>query len=117
MSYKYLTINDRNKIEVLHDEGYSSRSITKILGFHHSSISRELKRCKQKYRAVEAQNNKEKQASRKGRKVKATNDLKQIIIEKLKNKCSSEQIVGSFNIGRSIRNRPKEMKKRMVFGH
>lgn len=31
MSYKYLTINDRNKIEVLFKEGYSSRRIDIIL--------------------------------------------------------------------------------------
>ena len=43
MSCKHLTINERNKIEVLSKEGYSSRRIAKILGFHHSTISRELK--------------------------------------------------------------------------
>lgn len=47
MSHKYLTLNERNKIEVLHKEGYSSRRISKILGFHHSTISRELKRWKE----------------------------------------------------------------------
>lgn len=40
MSYKHLTLNDRNKIEVLSKEGYSSRRIAKILGFHRSTISR-----------------------------------------------------------------------------
>ena len=44
MSYKHLTINERNKIEVLIKEGVSLRRIAKILGFHHSTISRELKR-------------------------------------------------------------------------
>mgnify|MGYP000467827081 CR=1 FL=1 len=31
MSYKHLTLNERNKIEVLNKEGYSSRRIMKIL--------------------------------------------------------------------------------------
>lgn len=54
MSYKHLNINDRNMIEVLHKEGYSSRKIAKILKVHHSTISRELNRCKEKYNALEA---------------------------------------------------------------
>lgn len=55
LSYKHLTLNDRNKIEVLNQEGYSSRRIAKILGFHHSTISRELKRCDNEYEAIYAQ--------------------------------------------------------------
>lgn len=51
MSYKYITMDCRNKIEVLNNEGYSAIKIAKILGYHHSSISRELKRCKDKYGA------------------------------------------------------------------
>lgn len=51
MSYKHLTLNDRNKIEVSNKEGYSSRRISKVLGFHHSTIARELKRCKSEYKA------------------------------------------------------------------
>ena len=45
MSYKHLTLNARNEIEVLKHEDYSSRKTAKILGFHHSTISRELKKC------------------------------------------------------------------------
>ena len=54
MSHSYLTLNDRNKIEVLKSEGYSSRRIAKILGYHHSTISRELKRRNDKYEAKKA---------------------------------------------------------------
>lgn len=43
MRYKHLTLNERNKIELLNKEGYSSKRISMILGFNHSSISRELK--------------------------------------------------------------------------
>lgn len=31
MSYKHLSLNERNKIDVLKKEGYSSRRIAKIL--------------------------------------------------------------------------------------
>lgn len=31
MSHKYITLNERNKIEVLHKEGYYSRRILKFL--------------------------------------------------------------------------------------
>lgn len=44
MSHKYLTLNERNKIEVLKKENCSSGRISKILGFHHSKIYRGLKR-------------------------------------------------------------------------
>ena len=70
MSYKHITLNDRNKIEVLKQEGYSSRRIAKILGFHHSNISRELKRCNNIYSAVEANKDKDIKLLQKGRKSK-----------------------------------------------
>ena len=65
MSYKHITLNDRNKI-VLKQEGYSSRRIAKILGFYHSTISRELKRCNNIYSAVEANKDKDIKSLQKG---------------------------------------------------
>lgn len=44
MSYKYLTLNDRNNIEVIGKDSYSSKRIVRILDFHHHIISRKLKR-------------------------------------------------------------------------
>ena len=95
MSYKHLTLNDRNKIEVLKQEGYSSRRIAKILGFHHSTISRELKRCNNSYSAIEASKDREDKASKKGRKSKVTEAIKDKIIEKLNSKWSPEQIAAT----------------------
>ncbi len=92
MSFKHLTINERNKIEVLSKEGYSSIRIAKILGFHHSTISRELKRCDNDYEAVYAQKDKIEKSSSKGRKAKADNNIIKSISEKLHKKCSPEQI-------------------------
>ena len=92
MSYKHLTLNERNKIEVLRKEGYSSRRIAKILGFHHSTISRELKRCDNEYEAVYAQKDKIKKSLSKGRKSKANDNITKSISEKLHKKWSLEQI-------------------------
>ncbi|MCI5643341.1 MAG: IS30 family transposase [Peptoniphilus sp.] len=159
MSHKYLTLNERNKIEVLHKEGYSSRRISKILGFHHSTISRELKRYEDNYKAETANKDYKSKALLKGRKTKINNRLKKSIVEKLNSKWSPEQISatvlkgvvcfktiynwlytgaikfeisklrrkgksrkiketrGRFNIGTSIRKRPKMIKKRLEFGH
>ena len=75
MSYKHLTLNERNKIEVLNKGGYSSRRIAIILGFHHSTISRELKRCDNEYESVYAQRDKIKKSSSKGRKSKADDNV------------------------------------------
>ena len=70
MSYKHLTLNERNKIEVLNKEGYSSRKIAKILGFHYSTIARELKRCGSEYKAKTAENDKKSKSCLKVRKAK-----------------------------------------------
>ncbi len=79
MSHKYITMDCRNKIEVLNNEGYSARKIAKILGYHHSSISRELKRCKDKYNAKKANLDYSINSKSKGRKSKFTDDLKEFI--------------------------------------
>ena len=94
MSYKYITINCRNKIEVLSQQNYSARKIGKILAFHHSTISRELKRCESSYSATKAQLDYDNKSKKKGRKTKLTSKLKSHIEEKLKFSWSPEQIVG-----------------------
>ena len=55
MSHKYLTINKRNKIEVLLKENYSVNKISKIIGVHHSTIYREIKRYSNEYSTLVAQ--------------------------------------------------------------
>lgn len=159
MSHKYLKLNDRNKIEILIKEGYSSRIIAKILGFHHSTISRELKKCKGLYQAIEANTDYRYKSSFKGRRAQVNHSITKIILEKFNSKWSPEQIAstilydkvcfktiynwiysgivdfdmaklrrkaksrkpretrGRFNIGISIRKRPKHIKKRTKFGH
>lgn len=102
MSFKHLTLNERNKIEVLHKEGYSARAIADIIGFHHSTISRELKRCEEDYQADIANEDCKSKASNKGRKAKSR---------------KPKETRGRFNIGTSIRKRPIKIRKRVEFGH
>ena len=94
MSYNQLTLNERNKIEILNKEGYSSRRIAEILGCYHSTISRELKRCDTRYKAYLAERDKESKSSLKRRKTKATYEILESIKEKLSFKWSYEQIAG-----------------------
>ena len=100
MSYKHLTLNERNKIEVLNKEGYSSRRIAKILGCHHSTIARELKRCNNEYKAHTAEKDKKHKSSLRGRKNKSTNEIICTIKEKLNLKWSPEQIAGTLYKGK-----------------
>lgn len=94
MSYKHLTIENRNVIESLSKNGYSARQIAEILSVHHSTVSRELKRCKGEYTATEAQKHVDSQNSNKGRKSLITPAIAAIIEEKLKLTWSPEQIIG-----------------------
>ncbi len=44
MSYTHLSIIERSKLEILHQQGKSTRVIAKELGRHPSTIGRELRR-------------------------------------------------------------------------
>lgn len=95
MSYTHLTIEERSKIEILHQEGYKPSKIAKILNRHRSSIYRELKRCETSvYSAIEADNAAQCNSQNKGRKPKYTAVLINDIKQKLEQTWSPEQIVG-----------------------
>ena len=83
----------------MNKEGYSSRRIAKILGCHHSTIARELKRCDTKYEAHLAERDKESKSSLKCRKTKATYEILDTIKKKLNSKWSPEQILGRLYKG------------------
>lgn len=159
MSYKHLSINERIKIEVLNKEGYSARKIAIIIGFHHSTVSREIKRCSTFYSAERAHIHSKSFSKNKGRKTKMTSFLKFLIEDRINKSWSPEQIVGryfqgvisfktiynwiylnllnidlnalrfkgksrypkenrgKFNVGKSISNRPIQVKERSEFGH
>ena len=46
MKYEHFTKHSRNELSVLLNKGYSLRSISKVLGKSHSSVSREVSRNK-----------------------------------------------------------------------
>lgn len=96
MSYKHLTTFERARIETLHDQGISIRTIAEKLDRSPSTISRELKRNSQDgiYRSEKAQENYEKHRLHCGRIGKWSPDLAEIINEKLNMTWSPEQIVG-----------------------
>lgn len=94
MSHKYLTINERNKIEVLLKENYSVNKISKIIGVHRSTIYREIKRCHSVYDASIAQKDFLSNSKKKGRNLKACKNLISLIQNRLKKTWSPEQIIG-----------------------
>lgn len=57
MSYTHLSIVERSKLEILHQQGKSARVIAQELGRHHATISRELRRNAQQksYQAERSQ--------------------------------------------------------------
>ena len=159
MSYTHLTIIQRNMIEILRKEKYSTRKIATLLGVHHSTIARELNRLVGLYSTILAQEHATKRNLKKGRSWKLQDKFSHIIQEHLKQTWPPEQIVGrefpkqlsvktiynwfhkgllpidrsilrrkgkllkskeirgKFTIGRSIQERPKEVKQRSSFGH
>ena len=159
MSYKYFTINERNKLEVLLKENYKISKIAKILNRHRATIYREIKRINGEYSSENAQSDANAKSANKGRNSKITADLKNLIEDRLCKTWSPEQIAGrelkgrlsfktiynwlysnfldvslnvlrrkgrrtktketrgKFNIGKSIGDRPEEVKKKEVFGH
>jgi len=97
MSYKHLTLNERYLINAYKDTK-SQKEIAKIIGVHPSTISRELKRGKDKvegnyfpivseHRAKELQEKKSKKAN-----LKLTYKMILLIKEYLKQEYSPEQI-------------------------
>ena len=94
MSYSYLTITDRIKIETYLDLGLKSCQIASKLGVHKSTISRELSRCKNGYSAALAQEQYDYRAKQKGRKSCLTPKLKKC----LKSSWSPEQICGRYQL-------------------
>lgn len=97
MSYNHLTISERIRIEIFYSLGYSSREIARHLNRHHSTISREIKRGKScgLYTAESAQSLYERRRSNCTYFGKITLDIDKIIIEKLLQKWSPEQIAST----------------------
>ncbi len=103
MTYKHLSIEEREHIQELLWEKKSIRSIAKELGRSPSSISRELKRnttsIRERYTSRQAQERALKKRKSRGRTEKLkNNDIRQYVIEKLQLRWSPEQIAGRLSI-------------------
>lgn len=99
-TFKQLGQTDRDRIEALLDAGESQKTIAMVLKVNKSTISREIKKRKRndgKYDALRAQQKartKRKQSKYQGMKVESDPELKNYIIEELKNKRSPDEIAG-----------------------
>lgn len=100
MSHKQLSSNQRVVLERLFRARVKQKEIAKILKRPPSTISRELKRNKDKngrYRAkpaIEKLRNRRKAANQKFKKLSSKSSLRRFVIRKLKIYWSPEQIVG-----------------------
>lgn len=95
MSYSHLSIVERSKLEILHQQGKSTRAIAKELGRHHATIGRELRRNAglEPYRAERSQEDYTQRRKRSIPAGKWTPEQAAIIEEKLQATWSPEQIV------------------------
>lgn len=98
MSYSHLSINERSKLEILHKQGQSSRTIAKDLGRHPSTICRELDRvvASHPYQAEQAQNAYEERRKVSVSPGKCSDALAASLEEKLEATWSPEQITERF---------------------
>lgn len=102
MSHHHYTPIERGKIEELHQLGYSSRKIALRLGCHHSSVARELKRASvlYGYKAAEAQYDYYHKRTNSKPHGKWSQQLCDIVVEKLKATWSPEQIAYTVTAGK-----------------
>lgn len=95
----HITKSERIEISILLEKGYSVRTIAKAMSRCHSSISREISNhsIKGKYLPDKADfkaKEKRRFAKYQGMKIEDRPELREYIIEKLKEYCTPEQIAG-----------------------
>jgi len=102
--FQHLDLGQREEIAILLEMGLSRAEIARRLEFHRSTIGREIKRnnpkqYKVKYRGNRAQQraDKRKRDSRQKERLKLP-EIKEYVIEKLKDEWSPEQISGKITI-------------------
>mgnify|MGYP001594096562 FL=1 len=109
-SYRHLTQADRDRLQALRDAGTKQKEIAKILKIDPSTISREIKRNRRKYRKKKNIKNKNaryeadvadqkayvrrKYAKYQGKNINENKDLKIYIIKKLKEGLNPDEISG-----------------------
>ena len=109
MSYAHFTKSDRLEISILLNRGYSHRDISKSLGKHHSSISKEIKEnsVNDQYDPIKAHlkaTKKRTKSKYQGMKIRNNLDLENYVTDKIKSYWSPEEIAGRIkNIDVNIR--------------
>lgn len=95
----HLTVEQRYTIEVMSARTYPITDIAKAISKHKSVVSREIKRnCDKrsgKYAHQLAQRKYEQRLTQKPKKVYFTASIRELVADKLKDKLSPEQIVGT----------------------
>lgn len=104
--YQHLSINEREKILILHTAQKSIRSIATEIGRSASTVSREIKRNsgqQRNYSAIEAQQHYQKRRRRcRRRKLLANSELKAVVMRLfLEQQWSPEQIAGRLSFENS----------------
>lgn len=102
MNYTRLTIEEREKIHALVNQGKSNREIAESLNRSHTTISRELKRCKSRfeYSPSKAHSHAGRQTPQRGRKpiIDTRPEVWYAAVKKLIEDNSPEQISKTFKI-------------------
>lgn len=98
MSYKHLTINERNYIESSLNYKISIKKIAENLNYHQSTIYREIKRLPRVYNAYRAYLQARRKSKLVRRKIKITPEVLAFIINGTRKKWSPEQIIGSYSL-------------------
>lgn len=118
MKYKHLTAADRSKMEVLLLKKYTMTEVAKTLGFHKSTISRELRKRKapKGYFGEYAQLNYEEQRERCGRKkILSYSKYRNHVINRLSLGWSPETISGRLKFKRANWSICKETIYRFIY--
>lgn len=102
MNYKRLTLEEREQIHALVNQGKTNREISLALNRSHTTISRELKRCgtKYEYSPSKAHKHAGRLAPERGRKrvLDSRPEILEEVFRKLFDRHSPEQISRSFKI-------------------
>lgn len=103
--YDQLTLGVREKIAIWKAAGKSLRKIAELLGIHHSTVSREVKRNKERLfdrkcywpeKADQKASQRKIDAAKRKRLKNA--QIRNCVIKKIKQHCSPEQIAGRISI-------------------
>ena len=102
MSYSQFSKPERNELSILLQKGYSHRDAAKVLGKHHSAVSREVERnsVKGTYDPLKAQTKskvRRRSAKYQNMKVNESPEFIKFLTEQLKEGWTPEQIAGRWN--------------------